>query len=589
MMEREKMIKRNLKKWENISDMQGMLYFVQRMDELLFHYSMDTYKVPTLNVKLLLQEYLNTVDSIKEGQLKDKNEVPVFEEIVWCLENDKIAQRVIGQSICEEFLKNNGSYDKGMKRKVCQLFLDKLTGKKYLEELEEELRNVIINNSKKQIDSYARNFVRELTVLGYNSRYIFSRLNKIFYNSAVSDFSSMDMFFECFECKNKNYSVYLTIDKELAKFSGLLGEKLPQDSFCVLEDDDIPRGIQKIDGYNVVEIKNIRAYDEYSAYESAKNVIGLLDHFYSFFRYTGNGVYKNGFVKSDSGIKFIKEEVSGAERAKRTKSFEKSSLGALDLFNKATMNYENLYKLSRIMEIHNMALGIKSPSNVLLGLWSILELLLEKGETDNDHSRIFNIIDLVLPYLKNSYVEKLTLNLLLDLQRWDKRELKSILARITVGTTDVEKLFAFVSLKCYEEERKKFYSKLESFPLLRFRVYSLNDQFKKKNNIVKMISEHEKKVKWHLQRIYRARNCIIHDGDEISNIENLVENLLSYVDIISERIIQKLGKGGVNYTVSDAIVEEILQAKEFEILSETLGDVNEENFTIFLYHGKKEN
>ena len=410
------MIKRNLKKWENISDMQGMLYFVQRMDELLFHYSMDTYKVPTLNVKLLLQEYLNTVDSIKEGQLKDKNEVPVFEEIVWCLENDKIAQRVIGQSICEEFLKNNGSYDKGMKRKVCQLFLDKLTGKKYLEELEEELRNVIINNSKKQIDSYARNFVRELTVLGYNSRYIFSRLNKIFYNSAVSDFSSMDMFFECFECKNKNYSVYLTIDKELAKFSGLLGEKLPQDSFCVLEDDDIPRGIQKIDGYNVVEIKNIRAYDEYSAYESAKNVIGLLDHFYSFFRYTGNGVYKNGFVKSDSGIKFIKEEVSGAERAKRTKSFEKSSLGALDLFNKATMNYENLYKLSRIMEIHNMALGIKSPSNVLLGLWSILELLLEKGETDNDHSRIFNIIDLVLPYLKNSYVEKLTLNLLLDLR-----------------------------------------------------------------------------------------------------------------------------------------------------------------------------
>ena len=90
----------------------------------------------------------------------------------------------------------------------------------------------------------------------------------------------------------------------------------------------------------------------------------------------------------------------------RINGFEKSSLDAVDLFDKATMNYENLYKLSRVMEIHNMALAIHSPSNVLLSLWSILELLLEKEETDNDRSRIFNIIDLVMPYLKNSYIEK---------------------------------------------------------------------------------------------------------------------------------------------------------------------------------------
>ena len=133
------MIRRNLKNWENVSSMQGMVFFVQRMDELLFHYSMDTYKVPTLNIKLLLQEYLDTVESIKEGQLKDKNEIPVFEEIVWCLESDKIAQKVIGESISKEFFKNNGSYDKGMKRKVCQLFLDKLSGKTYLEEIEEDM------------------------------------------------------------------------------------------------------------------------------------------------------------------------------------------------------------------------------------------------------------------------------------------------------------------------------------------------------------------------------------------------------------------------------------------------------------------
>ena len=81
-------------------------------------------------------------------------------------------------------------------------------------------------------------------------------------------------------------------------------------------------------------------------------------------------------------IKYIKEPVSGIEKSKKTKSFAVSSTSALNLFDMATTNYENLYKLSRIMEIHNMALGIRSPSNALLSLWSILELLLEKEKND---------------------------------------------------------------------------------------------------------------------------------------------------------------------------------------------------------------
>lgn len=317
----------------------------------------------------------------------------------------------------------------------------------------------------------------------------------------------------------------------------------------------------------------------------ARNIIRLLDHFYSFFRHIENSIYSNGFVKTeDNKLKFIKEPVSGIEKAKRTKSFEKSSIGAVDLFDKATMNYENLYKLSRVMEIHNMALAIRSPSNVLLSLWSILELLLEKEENDNDRSRIFNIIDLIMPYLKNSYIEKLITNLLLDLQRWNKKELSTILSEIEVGEMDIEKLFVFVALDKYEDNRKELYKKLATFPLLRFRIFSLNQQLKKKNGINRLLDEHEKKVRWHLHRIYRARNCIIHDGDEIRNIDNLVENLLSYVNIISERIIQKLGRGGAYYTVSDAIVEEALQVKGYVAASEKIKDINEDNFSMFLYH-----
>lgn len=72
------------------------------------------------------------------------------------------------------------------------------------------------------------------------------------------------------------------------------------------------------------------------------------------------------------------------------------------------------------------------------------------------------------------------------------------------------------------------------------------------------------------------------------NIENLVENLLSYVDIICERIIQKIGGSGNKYTVSDAIVEENLQEKGYQMISGTIDNIDDKNFTLFLYHSAED-
>ena len=248
------MIKRGLKNWKDISDLQGMLFFVQRMDELLFHYSMDTYKTPTLNIKLLLREYLETVDNIKEGVLKDKNELQYLKKLC-ILKGDIAAQKIIGISITKEFLKNHGSYDGNMKRKVCQLFLDKLSNRRYLEEIEMELKDAVLEDRKKEIELCSKYLVRELTVLGYNSRFIFSCLNKVFFLKSVNDVASLDTFFSCFDSEVKGYSVYFTVHKELAKFSGLLSEKMPENSIVILDNNKIPKGIQKIEGYSIIEIK----------------------------------------------------------------------------------------------------------------------------------------------------------------------------------------------------------------------------------------------------------------------------------------------------------------------------------------------
>lgn len=77
--DKKQRVKRGLKNWKDISDLQGMLFFVQRMDELLFHYSMDTYKTPTLGkygrmwIKYIKEEYPMRYKSlVRFGELEER-------------------------------------------------------------------------------------------------------------------------------------------------------------------------------------------------------------------------------------------------------------------------------------------------------------------------------------------------------------------------------------------------------------------------------------------------------------------------------------------------------------------------------------
>lgn len=45
----------------------GILYFSQRIDEMLKHSTYHIYKAPVLNTYLLIEEYLITADQVKKG------------------------------------------------------------------------------------------------------------------------------------------------------------------------------------------------------------------------------------------------------------------------------------------------------------------------------------------------------------------------------------------------------------------------------------------------------------------------------------------------------------------------------------------
>ena len=111
------------------------------------------------------------------------------------------------------------------------------------------------------------------------------------------------------------------------------------------------------------------------------------------------------------------------------------------------------------------------------------------------------------------------------------------------------------------------------YPLLRYRVWILNEQLHDIKSIKILIENHTKRIVWHLHRIYRARNYIIHDGarnDEVN--QELVINLHSYVDLMFTEIISIINKSPYRDSMKDAVISHKLAVS---ILDEQL--VNQEN------------
>lgn len=578
------MKKRDLRNWKNIEELQGLLFFVQRVDEMLFYYTLDTYKPPIYNIVLLLREYFSVMNKIDNGILKDKNEIAIIDEIIWTLKRDDVAKEVIGDFAVDDFIQNYGSYGKDKKKRTLNLFLNKIDNKEYLDRIRNYLKKSIMEDKKSDIEKYSILYIRELTVIGYDARYIYKCLNNVFYKKIISKNDCIEDFFACFSLEGRMYSVLFSVNEEMASLCEKMHNKSMLNYVKVLNRNEVPKEIGVKEGFKVVSIEEINSLDEYAAFEMGKTLFKLLNNYFTFFRSIDNELESGGYVKSDEGkIEFIKENVSGINRTRRIQSSEKTYASTTGLLDIATANYENLYKMSRIMEIHNTAIVTKSQSNVLLSLWSILELLLEENETDNKHSRITNIIDMIIPSLVNSYIERIVLDLYEDVKLFGKEEIEMILGNVTEAGDEFEKFFAFLVLEKYESLRKEYYNKLHDYPLLRNRIFSLNKELSDNKKTQSKINTHEQKIKWHLQRIYRTRNCIIHDGEDVPNIDELVENLFAYINIFCDRIIRSIGSQSGIYTVSNAILDEELKYKLYRDKLEK-ENINEKNYLRFLHH-----
>lgn len=529
---------KNIKQDEN---KEIILFVLQRLDEMLFFYTKDTYKVKIFNTKILLSEYMHVMHQIDEDIIAEKNEEYIMEEIQWSLANDKEAVELIGVPFYKNFQKNHGSLTRKARLNSIQYCLECLGNTKYLEKIKENLKNSIRSKEKREIDRLLQQFICETKSIGYDTRYIYSKLNQIFVGYQSVSIESIEQFIDSFTVEEKKFDVIISEEKELAEYS-IKALNAFERKVSILDEKEISNEGLIYDNERLfIRLTDLTAFDEYALAENIKSLLKSIESFYLFYRHNGGEKEQCVYVKVGEKYKKIDESVKGVKKSAKVSSRIKSSKLAKELFvNSLFGDTNNLYLLSRIMEIHNTAMKMDSASNALLDLWSIFELLLEKDSIEANRSRIEQIIMMVKPFLIKNYVHQLITYLIGDFKRCNESLYSQTISDIKEGNTNEEKLFIFLSNKDYETNRKLLYGKLDENPLLRYRLFTISESVKDGKSIKKLIDSHVQKITWQIIRIYRARNCIIHDGEKIPYIDDLVENLHNYIDELCKGLIDMI-------------------------------------------------
>ena len=177
---------------------------------------------------------------------------------------------------------------------------------------------------------------------------------------------------------------------------------------------------------------------------------------------------------------------------------------------------------------------------------------------DLSESKIVRVIHSILPILQSDYYIKVFLSIQADLHdNLSKGDEKELYNNIKEGDdNELHKVMALVWLPEYEKLRENlFHEKLNDFPNIRQKIYRLYLMKDKRNELFKVSNEYKERVEWHLYRLYRVRNAIVHAGDIDRNIQALGEHLHIYCDGIIMEIIAKLAKNKYMNTIKDVLVD----------------------------------
>lgn len=532
----------------------GMLYCAQRIEEMLMAYTSHLYKTPVYNTFLLAYEYMEVYSLVEAKKIDQAHLKNVIDEFIHTFSSDVVIKDHFSSDQIKYYVGRLTGNSLREQQNTMNYLIHKISG--YPEWCEETLKRTIgYPKKKKEIELALKSYIPMLIGIGYRPYYIYQQCKSFFTNTRVSGISDIDNFFKLFSRIERDYIVYFPVKKQVNKFKSILEERLN----ISFEEDDNSNKLRYDKGNQICIHKGISALDPYVA---AHEAYLSFDLFLRFYRFLGNRdkewIGNKCLVCNEKGNSWITH--FGSEQYSYSKDYDDKTLGRnseriiTDLLENTGHN--DYFRIDKIIRAHNSALLSPDINNAFLNFWSVLEII-SVDEFNDDVSKIRQVIDKIIPVLKRNYV----MAIIEELHDYLKCNLtpdqySSLMQSIVETGSDHYKIACMVSLPEYDKVRRNVYEMLKDYPLIRSRISQLyEDVFRKKKLFVSELNRYGQRLVWHIQRLYRVRNSIIHSGETNENMVSLVEHLHSYVDVVGFEIIRRMTQKNSLATVNNVLLD----------------------------------
>lgn len=575
--ENKQMKFKSIRKWKYSPELEGLLLFAQRLDELLFDFTLDTYKPPALNSAFLCLEALQLITEIEAETIEKANLKHVLDELEWSLRHDEVAKELMNLEIKDYVLRGENDNINSVKVRL-ELLFNCINPAKYLNKTYELIFDSVRKNEKKRISYLAKTMTTSLLNIGYHQTFLYNKILEFFFydDIEISNVTDLNKLISQFTLEDKEYEVVFRVSKLIREitdsceaFNLKIIESLPDE--YVFGKDKFPKTSDEV---YLMKTK-VTAYDPYSARESAERSLEKTKNLFVLFH------HKKGIKWNDEALVFCKttkkdfllKRPVGAMK----KGFDLKAEKAAKELNKFIKNFQlssrSFQKFDRVVDFHGLAISNEIVENQLINLWTSLETIIPSHSGKN---KITNIISSLVPFLMLAYTQRLLQRLLSDLILWNHNIVKGIMRKIpdSKGLTLIEKTALLIALPETQPLREELYLKFADYSLLRNRVFNLSELLGKTDKLSAKIKEHQTKVEWQIRRIYRTRNLIVHSGKTPPYSNVLIENIHTYLDLLLETIF--------NYSMNDENVLTIEQSVELaklryekylKLLSESKGNI----------------
>lgn len=561
------MKKRDVSHWIKNEHLEGLLLFAQALEEGAFYYSYESYKLPALNSHYLCYDITHTAKDIDRKVLMDGNFIPLAEEFEQMLKEDIFIKNNVDDkgTILYAKDKNGDFYDLSigdLKSKInsypeiAEYLIDICeTNNYYLSKLLELLIENIFcdsfdHDNRATIYTIARMLITDLVNAGYSKEYLYSTIENFFFTPSNPIECSADTvvsFFNCFTFDVVEYQAVFGINIKAAHFFEKLDNIEVRDA---TPEEKRQLNLQKATDKVVAILR--KEVDVYSAFEAAFQRINT---FLSFHRINQ---HDSKLFITPKAIVYVKDDEGNLKNGIiiRTsinplkKKGNSSDLHAL--FDDITLSEKIDIPIAfyRAIALHSGAIESKDISNQLLNLWTIVEVLIDTKRDNED--KINTICTILCAVLNRCYMYSNIEQLYHDIKVCSSSDVDEILEKIEPSCNNldkVERLALLLSLDTYSTELTELSDSLTDSPLLIYRI----EQFAKhilsdSQSIYKYLKRHEKRIKWHIMRIYRNRNMIVHNGSSMPYRDIIIENLHYYVDVLIDTLIEYYNIGFTTHT-----------------------------------------